>query len=67
MAELFCALFPESGSKVVFDIAEDAEKLGYNPVVKIQLDSKKLQGLDWNAEISFEEMCKRLVEGMKRK
>lgn len=64
MASLFCHLFPESGSKVVFDIAVDAEKLGYNPVLKLQLDSSKLAALGWNAEVGFEDMCRRLVEGM---
>ena len=66
MAKLFCTLYPESKSKVVFDIAENAEKLGYNPVVKLQLDSGKVSSLGWKAEVEFDQMCKRLVEGMKR-
>ncbi len=65
MAQKFCEIFPESGSKVVFDIAENAEKLGYNPIVKLQLNSTKLEVLEWNAEVCFDDMCKRLVEGMK--
>lgn len=65
MAKLFCKLYPESTSKVVFDIANDAQKLGYNPIMKLELDSAKLQKIGWNADVMFEEMCKRLVEGMK--
>lgn len=65
MAELFCNLHEDSKSKVVFDCAENAEKLGYNPVMKLQLDSSKLQLLGWKAEITFDNMCKRLVAGMK--
>lgn len=65
MAELFCSLDSNSKSKVVFDIVDNAEKLGYNPVMKLQLDSVKLQALGWKADISFENMCKRLLEGMK--
>lgn len=65
MAHLFCELFPQSGSKVVFDIAEDAEKLGYNPVVKLQLDSSKAYALGWSTEVSLTEMCMRLVDGMR--
>ena len=65
MAKLFGSLYPDSNSKAVFDITENAEKLGYNPVMKLQLDSSKLETLGWNANLSFENMCKRLVEGMK--
>lgn len=65
MANLFCKLYPESKSKVVFDITEDAGKLGYNPVVKLQLDSSKLEQLGWKAEIDLEEMIRRLIESLK--
>ena len=65
MANLFCKLYPESKSKVVFDIAEDTDKLGYNPIVKLQLDSSKLEKLGWNAEINLEEMIHRLIESLK--
>ena len=51
--------------KVQFDLAEDVSKLGYNPVVKIQLDSRKLQKLGWTPKISIEEMFKRLIESMR--
>ena len=66
MAQKFCSMYVESGSKVVFDIAENAESLGYNPILKIQLDSIKLQNLGWNAEIGFERMCERLVDSMRQ-
>lgn len=65
MARLVCALFPESGSRVVFDIAEDAGKLGYNPVVKMRLDSAKIEALGWKAEVPLDEMFRRLVEWMR--
>ena len=65
MAALFCSLFKESKSKVVFDIAEDTSKLGYNPVVKLQLDSSKLQSLGWHASISLSEAIKNLVRYMR--
>ena len=64
MANLFCSLYPDSNSKVVFDIKEDVEKLGYNPVIKLQLDSSKLVALGWTAVVDFENMCKRLVQDM---
>lgn len=64
MAHLFCSLFPESCSKVVFDIAENVSKLGYNLDVKLQLDSSKVEKLGWKAEVGLEEMCRKLVQGM---
>ncbi|MBO7048753.1 MAG: NAD-dependent epimerase/dehydratase family protein [Spirochaetia bacterium] len=65
MAALFCRLYPASGIKVVFDIAEDTGKLGYNPVVKLQLDSAKLEKLGWTASVGLEKMIYRLVESLK--
>ena len=65
MANLFCELCPKSKSKVVFDIAEDVGKLGYNPMVKLQLDSSKLEQLGWKAEIDLEEMIRRLIGSLK--
>jgi len=52
--------------KVVFDIAEDVEKLGYLPTVKIVLDTAKLESLGWEPDKSIEEggigeMCRRMV------
>ena len=65
MAELVCSLYSESGSKVIFDIAEDVEKLGYNPMVKLQLDSTKTVALGWHSKVDLKDMFKRLVSGMK--
>lgn len=65
MAQLVCDIYPESGSKVVFDIVEDSTKLGYNPTVKLQLCSKKLVDLGWNAEYELKGMFTNLIAGMK--
>lgn len=65
MAELVCEQFPKSGSAVVFDITENAESLGYNPIVKLRLDSGKLETLGWNAEVPLSEMFRRLVDWMR--
>ena len=65
MAKFVCDKFSGGRSKVVFDIAEDATKLGYNPVVKICLDTAKLEGLGWRAEFGLEEMFRRTIESMK--
>lgn len=65
LANLFCSVYPECNSKVVFQIDENSEKLGFNPVVKIQLNTQKLENLNWKAEVNLENMLKRLIEGMK--
>lgn len=65
MANLLCSIYSDSKTKVIFELSEDATKLGYNPVVKLQLDSSKLQSLGWKANISLEEAFKRLIEYMR--
>ncbi|EID83921.1 Nucleoside-diphosphate-sugar epimerase [Treponema sp. JC4] len=64
MAKLVCTLYPEANVKVLFDLADDVSKLGYNPIVKIRLVSQKLQKLGWTPKIGIEEMFKRLIESM---
>ncbi|MDR1829340.1 MAG: NAD-dependent epimerase/dehydratase family protein [Candidatus Fibromonas sp.] len=56
----------ECFGKVVFDIAEDAEKLGYLPTVKIVLDTAKLEKLGWEPDKNIEkggigEMVRRII------
>lgn len=67
MAKLVCKKFSDGKSKVVFDIAEDATKLGYNPIVKICLDTSKLKKLGWKPQSAIEEMFERTIESMKLK
>ena len=65
LALLFCNEFSEGRSKLVFDIAEDATKLGYNPKMKILLDTSKLRALGWEPKVGLKETFQRLVESMK--
>lgn len=65
MAEFVCREFSGGESRVVFDIAEDASKLGYNPVVKIQLNTEKLEALGWKARMPLKEMFRRTIESMR--
>lgn len=65
MAEMLIEKYSESGSKLVFDIAEDATKLGYNPKVKMNLDTQKIEKLGWKAEVGLEVMFEHLIESMK--
>lgn len=65
MAEMLIEMYPESGTSLVFDIAEDVTKLGYNPKVKMNLDTSKLESLNWSAEVNLKEMFDHLIESMK--
>ena len=65
LAQLYCDMFSDGRSKVVFDIAEDATKLGYNPKMKILLDTSKLRALGWEPRVGLEEIFGRLVKSMK--
>ena len=48
-------------TKVVFEI--DNKNRGYNPTVKICLDSSKLEALGWKAKISIKEMFEKTIQG----
>ncbi|MCH3918764.1 MAG: NAD(P)-dependent oxidoreductase [Spirochaetia bacterium] len=47
--------------KRIFDLSESAEKLGYNPTMKIQLKSDKLRELGWVPKVSLQEAIKRMI------
>lgn len=48
-------------------VEEDTEKFGYAPVLKMNLDTKRLKTLGWQAKDSLEEMYVKLIESMKGK
>lgn len=65
MAEMLIAEYPESGSRLVFDIPEDANKFGYAPTSRMLVNSEKLRGLGWQAEVGLSEMFERLMGTMR--
>lgn len=65
MAEMLIEMYPESGTSLVFDIAEDVTKLGYNPKVKMNLDTSKIEALGWSANVGLKEMFENLIQSMK--
>lgn len=67
MAQFVCEKFSDGKSNVVFDLVEDAAKLGYNPVVKINLDPSKLESLGWAANFDLLQMFERTIKSMKIK
>ena len=64
MAEMLIEKYPESGTKLVFDIAEDVTKLGYNPKIVMNLDTEKIEKLGWSAEVDLPEMFARMINSM---
>lgn len=65
MAQMLIERYPESGSKLVFDIPEDANKFGYAPTSRMLVNSEKINALGWKARIGLPEMFERLMESMK--
>lgn len=64
MAKLVCSLYAEKNISVIFDLVDDITKAGYNPVVKLQLDTTKLEKLDWEAKVPLKEMFVRLIDSL---
>lgn len=65
MAEMLIREHPQSGSKLVFDIPEDANKFGYAPTSRMLVNSEKLNALGWKAEVDLPEMFERLMKYMR--
>lgn len=64
-AELLTEVYSDTGIKVVYDFDKDTAELGYNPVVKINLDTTKLESLGWSAKIGLVEMYERMIGSMR--
>ncbi|MDO4322941.1 MAG: NAD-dependent epimerase/dehydratase family protein [Lachnospiraceae bacterium] len=65
MAEMLIRERPESGSKLVFDIPEDANKFGYAPTSRMLVNSEKLNALGWKAAVGLPEMFDLLMRYMR--
>ena len=65
MAEMLTEKYPQSGSRLVFDIPEDANKFGYAPTSRMLVNSEKLQALGWKAQVNLPEMFERLMGTMR--
>lgn len=64
LALKFVKMFPESGSSLKFDLAEDTSKLGYAPVMRNVLDSSKLIKLGWEPMYTLDDTIKKSVHSM---
>ena len=64
MAERLIAAHPESGSRLVFDISEEAAR-AYPPSSRLKLDSSRLRALGWEPKVGLMEMFDQMMEGMR--
>ncbi|MCD7956835.1 MAG: NAD-dependent epimerase/dehydratase family protein [Lachnospiraceae bacterium] len=65
MAEMLIEKYPQSGSRLIFDIPEDAGKYGYAPTSRMLICSEKLRGLGWKPQVGLPEMFERLMGAMR--
>ncbi|HIR26430.1 MAG TPA: NAD-dependent epimerase/dehydratase family protein [Candidatus Choladousia intestinigallinarum] len=65
MAQMLVDGYPQSGSRLVFDIPEDANLYGYAPPSRMLVNSEKLQALGWKPQVNLAGMYSRLMESMK--
>lgn len=65
MARMVCREFGQGKSKVVFRNPESLAKFGYNPEMRIELVTDKLEALGWRAEVGLREMYERMIHDMK--
>lgn len=65
MAEMVAHEVAKDKIKVVLDIPEDVQKMGYAPDVKMHLSARKLEKLGWRPQISLKETYERMIQYMK--
>lgn len=66
MAEMLVREYPESGSRLVFDIPEDADRYGYAPTSRMLINSEKARALGWTPHVDLKEMFARLMGTMRQ-
>jgi len=63
MATLVAQRVAEGRIAVRCEIAEDAAKFGYAPVLRMNLDTQKLRALGWRPQTGLEDMFRRMIMG----
>lgn len=67
MAQLVCSSkkLGNGQIEVIFNHPEEISQFGYNPEMKIELVTDKLEKLGWKAEVGLEDMYFRMIEDMR--
>ncbi|MBR6125261.1 NAD-dependent epimerase/dehydratase family protein [Candidatus Saccharibacteria bacterium] len=65
MAKMVCSSFGNGNSQVIFDISESPDKLGFNPTMRISLNSKKIQELGWAPTQDLHKMFYNTIKSLK--
>ena len=64
MAKMVADKFGDNSVEVLIE-ETDAEKLGYAPVLHMNLDTTKICDLGWSAKFNLESMFQNMIEDMK--
>ncbi|MBQ2936412.1 MAG: NAD-dependent epimerase/dehydratase family protein [Lachnospiraceae bacterium] len=54
-----------AGTKVIFDLPDEAERRGYSTATKAMLDASKLEALGWKAQVHMAEGLRCVVESIR--
>lgn len=63
MAEMLIERYADANIKVVYDFSEK-KSYGYNPTIKLKLNTEKIQALGWKATVNLTEMYDRMIQSM---
>ena len=66
MGEMVCNIFSKSNIKLKIEIPEDVTKFGYNPEMRIRLNTEKLNNFGWKPTTKLEEMFIKLKQSMEK-
>lgn len=66
MAQMVADEIADEKIRVVFDIAEDIEKLGYAQTLYMDLSVEKIEELGWKPMVGLQDMFIRMIDGMEK-
>ena len=66
MATAVVKEFGKGKCRVIIDETDSAEKLGYAPTLKMNLDTTKLKKLGWKPEVNLMQMYSIMIDYMKK-
>lgn len=67
MAQMVADEIAKGEIKVVFDLADDIEKLGYAKTLYMDLDTTKIERLGWKPSVGLQPMFERMMQSVLKK